>query len=81
MLMTVPVHDMIMLPGISFYFKTDLFQKLGYSDIAVGDDVLFLMMKEDLPIEELTDYMYPDSPGNAQYGTYRVYMERLVPSE
>ena len=54
MLMTVPVHDMIMLPGISFYFKTDLFQKLGYSDISVGDDVLFLMMKEDLPIEELT---------------------------
>ena len=41
MLMTVPVHDMIMLPGISFYFKTDLFQKLGYSDISVGDDVLF----------------------------------------
>ena len=34
-----------------------------------------------IPIEELTDYMYPDSPGNAQYGTYRVYMERLVPSK
>ncbi len=54
MLMTVPVHDMIMLPGISFYFKTDLFEKSGYTDISVGDEVLFLLTKEPVDREDLT---------------------------
>ena len=31
---------------------------------------------EWIPLAELTEHMYPDSPGNAQYGTYRVYIER-----
>ena len=28
------------------------------------------------PLEKLEDYMYPDSPGNAQFGTYQVYLQR-----
>jgi NAD+ diphosphatase len=29
-----------------------------------------------VPLEKLEDYMYPDSPGNAQFGTYQVYLQR-----
>ena len=29
-----------------------------------------------VPLEQLTDYIYPDSPGNAQFGTYQVYLQR-----
>ena len=28
------------------------------------------------PLAKAPDLMYPDSPGNAQYGTYKVYCER-----
>ena len=31
---------------------------------------------EWIPLEKLPDYMYPDMPGNAQYGTYKVFMQR-----
>ena len=27
-----------------------------------------------IPLEKLPDYMYPDMPGNAQYGTYKVFL-------
>lgn len=29
-----------------------------------------------IPLEKLPDYMYPDMPGNAQYGTYKVFLQR-----
>ena len=29
-----------------------------------------------VPCEEAPKYMYPDSPGNAQQGTYRIFMSR-----
>lgn len=31
---------------------------------------------EWVPIDKAPGLMYPDSPGNAQYGTYRVYLEK-----
>ena len=29
-----------------------------------------------IPLKELPEYMYPDMPGNAQQGTYRVFLQR-----
>lgn len=54
-MMTMPIYDMMMLPGITFYFKNDLFQKLGYEKVQVGEDILFLMMKSDKERSTLTE--------------------------
>ena len=40
MMFTMPVYDMMLLPGVTFYFKKDIFQQLGNQDAKAGDDVL-----------------------------------------
>lgn len=59
-MLLVPIHDMMMLPGVSFNFKREIFEKLGYNDVKEGDDVLFLMLKEDKERRNMTpDDFYP----------------------
>lgn len=50
MMFTMPVYDMMLLPGVTFYFKKDIFQQLGNQDAKAGDDVLFLMQRTDKEI-------------------------------
>lgn len=52
----IPVYDMIILPGINYYFKNDVFRELKIRDFKPGDPVLFMVLKEDKNIGE----MYPD---------------------
>ena len=33
--MTMPIYDMMMLPDITFYFKRDIFEKMGYGRLPV----------------------------------------------
>ena len=40
MMFTMPVYDMMLLPGVTFYFKNDIFQQMGSQDAKTGDDVL-----------------------------------------
>lgn len=54
-MMTMPIYDMIMLPGITFYFKKDLFQKLGYEKAEAGEEILFIMLKSDKERNTLTE--------------------------
>ena len=49
MMFTMPVYDMMLLPGVTFYFKKDIFQQLGNQDAKAGDDVLFLMQRQERP--------------------------------
>lgn len=59
-MLTMPIYDMIMLPGITFYFKNDLFQKLGYEKAETGEELLFIMMKTDKERNTLTpEDFYP----------------------
>ena len=59
-MITIPVYDMIILPGITYYFKKDVFQELSIKDAQKGDEVLFLFMKEDRTREEMKeDDFYP----------------------
>ena len=46
-MLTIPIYDMMMLPGVTFHFKSEIFEKLGYADVKAGDEVLFLMLRED----------------------------------
>lgn len=52
----IPIYDMIILPGVTYYFKRDVFRELKIPEFTAGDSVLFMMLKEDKNIGE----MYPD---------------------
>ena len=60
MMFTMPVYDMMLLPGVTFCFKKDIFQQLGNQDAKAGDDVLFLMQRTDKDRKDLTpEDFYP----------------------
>ena len=46
-MITVPVYNMVILPGITFYFQGSYFKELAGCDPEVGDEVLFLPLKEE----------------------------------
>ena len=46
-MLIIPIYDMMMLPGVTFHFKSDIFEKMGYTDVKEGDEVFFLMLRED----------------------------------
>lgn len=59
-MITIPVYDMIILPDIVYYFKSDVFQELNIEDVRKDDEILFLMLKEDKTRSEMTaDDFYP----------------------
>ena len=35
-MIVVPIYDMIILPGVTFYFKQDVFQELEIEDVKEG---------------------------------------------
>ena len=60
MMFKMPVYDLMLLPGVTFYFKKDIFQQLGNQDAKAGDDVLFLMQRTDKDRKDLTpEDFYP----------------------
>ena len=60
MMCTMPVYVMMLLPGVTFYFKKDIFQQMGNQDAKAGDDVLFLMQRTDKDRKDLTpEDFYP----------------------
>lgn len=59
-MITIPVFDMMFLPGVTFYFKRDIFEKRDLHHVEEGQDILFLMLKEDKSKSEITpDDFYP----------------------
>ena len=59
-MIVIPVYNMILLPEITFYFKKDLFESLHTQKAEPGEDVLFVMQKEEKERQELTaDDFYP----------------------
>ena len=39
----VPIYDMIILPGVTYYFKGEVFHELNIRELKAGDDIIFLM--------------------------------------
>ncbi len=50
----MPIYDMLLLPGITFYFKKDVLDKMQIKEFPEGEDVLFLIQKSDKRKQELT---------------------------
>ena len=53
-MITVPYYNILIVPGVKLYFQNEYFEELARRDAKVGDDVLFLMLKDDLTREEMT---------------------------
>ena len=88
-MIAIPIHDTILLPDISFYFKKDSFTDWENERLKVGEDMIFafLLDEEEEPDDEkASDYMklvYPvgvrarlDSVDNE--GTYRIRTKNRV---
>ena len=59
-MIVVPIYDMIILPGVTFYFKQDVFQELETEDVKEGEELIFLYQKEDKERQSLTaEDFYP----------------------
>ena len=44
---TVPFYNILIVPGVRIYFQNDYFRELARKDAEIGEDILFLMLKED----------------------------------
>ena len=49
-----PVHNILLLPDVSYYFKKDFFNGWSTEPIKKDDDVLFMLLKDDKNGNELT---------------------------
>ena len=66
-MITIPVHDLLLLPGVMFYFKKDMCPDRRITAEDVGEDILFMMLKEEKKASELQPAIFIRS----------VYPERL----
>ena len=57
-MITLPISDLLLLPGVTFFFKKDVFPGGEITAESVGEDILFIMEKEEK--EQMTPYdFYP----------------------
>lgn len=57
-MITLPISDLLLLPGVTFFFKKDVFPNGEITPQSVGEDILFVMEKEEKPKMEPEDF-YP----------------------
>ena len=56
----IPIYNVIVLPGVTFYFQKDFFRELTGKTPTDGEELLFLHLKEEKKREELTvEDIYP----------------------
>ena len=91
-MIAIPIHDTILLPDITFYFKKDSFTDWEVERLAPGEEMIFAFLTdeaEDLPdsenhpTKELKDLIYPvgirarlESVDNE--GTYKIRTKNRV---
>ena len=56
----VPIYDMMILPGVTFYFKSEILQRPDIAEIKKDEDILFIVQKSDKERGAMTaDDFYP----------------------
>ena len=53
-MMIRPVHNILLLPEVAYYFKKEFFSDWGGQNIQSGEEVLFLLLKEEKQDSELS---------------------------
>ena len=83
-MISIPVYDMTILPGVTFYFKKELFDSRDIPALMDKEDLLFVMMKEKKSREELgPDDFYPYGVSAVieqvdQEDNFRIYAKERV---
>ena len=81
-MLVLPVYDLLLLPGVTFYFKKDILDRMQVEKVEKGEEILFLIQKSEKRREDLTvddfqnkglvgtvEYPYTRSRGNFRCGT------------
>lgn len=56
----IPFYNLIILPRVTYYFQEEYFKELAKKDAQVGEEVLFLMLRENKQRAEIVpDDFYP----------------------
>ena len=67
-MIAIPIHDTILLPDVTFFFKKETFEEWEVESLSAGDEIVFAFLKdepdyENTPIptkeEDLMDLIYP----------------------
>ena len=59
-MLTIPIYNMMLLPDVTFFFRKDALPEGRLTQENVGENILFLMLKDDKEHKELTrDDVYP----------------------
>ncbi|HAJ16447.1 MAG TPA: endopeptidase La, partial [Erysipelotrichaceae bacterium] len=53
--LVIPVYDTIVIPNATLYFNADYYKQMTGKDPIIGDNVIFIIQKEDTPYDELTN--------------------------
>jgi ATP-dependent Lon protease len=46
-MITIPIYDMAILPGVTFHFKKEVLQKVNIKSANIDEDVIFLFLKSE----------------------------------
>ncbi|MCD7864474.1 MAG: endopeptidase La [Clostridiales bacterium] len=52
-MIVLPIYDMLLLPGVNFYFRKDVLSSMPVKEFSDGEDVLFLVQNVDKKKSEL----------------------------
>lgn len=56
----IPIYNLIILPGVTFYFRGEYFKQISGTDVQQGDELTFLFLKEEKERAEMTaEDFYP----------------------
>ena len=65
-MLVLPVYDLLLLPGVTFYFKKDILDRMQVEKVEKGEEILFLIQKSEKRREDLT---VDDFQNKGQSGT------------
>ena len=53
-MITIPVYELLLLPGVTFFFKKDMFPKGRITEENIGEEILFVLQKKEMVPEEIS---------------------------
>ena len=53
-MITIPVYELLLLPGVTFFFKKDMFPKGWITEENIGEEILFVLQKKEMVPEEIS---------------------------
>lgn len=59
-MVVIPIYDMILLPGVNFYFKKEAYYHWNLEELKPGDEILFALQREQKDLKDCTpEDFYP----------------------